>query len=494
VIPDSLTQFLVRWLLTPLIFLVVVLFGLGWLLPKAWAGLEWLWWRVWLGDSAMGQSVRTLALKDFRLLIREKEADDGAARPLAVLLAIGSRLVESVRLTRKLRRIAKEKEEHNFETSIRSLNEGWRSGMPPFILIEYMQGIRESARTIHDYRDKIRGTCAVTNIMYLLGDLTEGNKLAQANWKEADRIEPKTECQLKWMASYAYFNSTLFLGEFKKAMELMANHWLPHYARLREDEQRKIITTLSDLMTVNPVLSIPRHMILAAAFDGSPIYEPKYWPSPEEYNRLNSEETNNELVWLTHWYEKSKRMCEEEVISLDFSHAYAGFHLTLMYRLPGKLGQSAREDLGKRAREAFDSIGENSPIVSRYAKWGFYGIYQLVSGDTEEALKSFRRAAEYSAVSGNKFADCIFMCCHAVAAQRLNRHLKPEVDYYLAQANLLAKRLGRAFYWDLCEAASSEIDSLRGKPARAKRLEGRSKIGRAGKRILSIFRRDREDD
>lgn len=491
---NPLLQFFVRWLLTPLLFLIVVLFGVGWLVPKIWTGFEWIWWKYWLGGSSMGTSIRTLALRDFRLLIREKETDEGAARPLAVILAIVSRLVEFPRLTRNLSKIAKEKEAHDFEVSIQSLNEGWRSGMPPLILVEYMQGIKKLAEGRSDHRERLKGKCAVANVTYLLGNLTQGNERAKENWRDADSNEPKTECLLKWMASYAYFNSTLFLGEFKKAMELMAGFWSPHYERLREDERERIIEALKDVMTVNPVLSIPRHMILAAAFNGEPIYKPSFWPSLDAYNRLSTEQSNDELVWLTSWYEKAKSMCQGDVISLDFSHAYAGFYFTLLYRTPGKLGEDARADLGSRAKQAFDSIGDNSPIVSRYAKWGFYGIYQLVSGDTQEALRSFRRAAEYSAISGNKFADCIFTCCHAVAAARAYPHLKPEVDYYLVEANLLAKRLGRAFYWDLCEAATCAISLQRGKSARGDRLKARSQMGRAGDRILNIFTRERKDD
>jgi hypothetical protein len=166
------------------------------------------------------------------------------------------------------------------------------------------------------------------------------------------------------------------------------------------------------------------------------------------------------------------------------------FILTLMYINPGRLGHSAKEDLSRRAKEAFESIGDDSPIVSRYAKWGFFGIYHLVTGDSDEALKSLRRASEYSEISGNKFADCIFMCSHAVAAQRVNRDLKPEVDYYLAEANYLARRLGRAFYWDLCQAASAEVSSRRGKPIKAERLDARRRMGRANERILAIFRSD----
>ena len=486
--PESLLSGILRYLIPPVVFLVFIWFGLGWLLPKLWNRLEWVWWRVWLGRTLMGNSIRTLALKDFHLLVREKETDEGAARPLAVVFAIGSRLVEFPRLHRYLRKIKNEKEEYMFKTSIQNLIEGWRSGTPPPVLAEYMKIIQDGADSEGDPRQRLRGRCAVANVKYLLGDLKEGNAMAKENWKYARSQEPEIECEFKWMASYAYFNSTLFLGEFDDAMELMMDHWGPHYARLSVDQQEKLIRMLSGILTLNPVLSIPRHMILAAAFSGSPRFERKFWPSGEEFDHLPSEDRNSELVWLTCWYENAKRMCEGDVISLDFSHAYAGFYLTLLYKAQEHLDRAARQNLSRKAEAAFDSIGENSPLVSRYAKWGFLGIYYLVMGSAEEALKSLRRAAEYSAISGNKFADCIFMCAHAVAAQRVNRYLKPEVDYYLAEASRLAKRLDRVFYSDLCEKASSEVSRSRGNCAKAERLDARSRGGRAGERILSIFR------
>jgi hypothetical protein len=113
--------------------------------------------------------------------------------------------------------------------------------MPAPILKEYMKGIQESVAGINHHKDRVRGRCAVANATYLLGDLAEGNKLAKKNWEYARGHESDTDAELKWMASYAHFNSTLFLGEFEKAMELMADHWLVHYAKLDPVEQEKVL-------------------------------------------------------------------------------------------------------------------------------------------------------------------------------------------------------------------------------------------------------------
>ena len=474
--------------LKPPVFFLVVAFLLGWFLPKLWSGIEWTLWRLLLGGSTSGRTIRDYALRDFRMLIHQREVDEGTVRPLAAVLAVGTRLTELPRLRRDFRRIKLEKEEHMFKAAIQSLTEGWRSGMPPPILGEYMKIIEESSSGVKDVQQRLQGLCAVANVKYLLGDLKEGNALAKRNWDYARKQTAEDDDQLMWMASYAYFNSTLFLGEFEEAMGLMAHHWRRYYAESGPEKKKRIIETLSNVLTLNPVLSIPRHLILAAAFNGSPLFEKEYWPSQPQFELLSPDERKSELTWVRCWYDEAKRICDKELISLDFSHAYAGFFLTLLHHSQEHSAHKLGEDLCKDAENAFDSIGEDSPIVSRYAKWGFYGIYLLVNGKSEEALNCLRRAAEYSAISGNKFADCIFMCCHAVAAQRVERHLKPEVDYYLAESRKLAGAMGRTFYFDLCERAASEVSRLRGKTGKADRHDERSKNGRAGERILSIFR------
>lgn len=474
--------------LKPPVFFLVVAFLLGWFLPKLWSGIEWTLWRLLLGGSTSGRTIRDYALRDFRMLIHQKEVDEGTVRPLAAVFAVGTRLAELPRLRLDLMRIKVEKEEHMFKAAIQNLTEGWRSGMPPPILGEYMKMIKESASGIRDVQQRLQGLCAVANVMYLLGELKEGNALAKRNWDYARKQAAEDDYQLMWMASYAYFNSTLFLGEFEEAMELMARHWSNHYAGWDPEKKKKTIETLSNVLTLNPVLSIPRHLMLAAAFNGSPRLEKQYWPSETMFEQLNPDERRSELKWVECWYDEARRICDSELISLDFSHAYAGFFLTLLNQSQEHSAEKFGKDLCKEAENAFDRIGDDSPIVSRYAKWGFYGIYLLVNANSEEALSCLRKAAEYSAISGNKFADCIFMCCHAVAAQRVERHLKPEVDYYLAESRRLARAMGRTFYFDLCEAAASEVSRLRGKTGRAERHDERSKNGRAGERILSIFR------
>lgn len=468
------------------IYFLIFTFVVGFVLPRCWSGIEWVIWKISLGGSTVGHTLRSYALHDFRLSIREKE-EGGTPRPLAALFALLVRLPKLPGLLRDLRRIRFEKEQDLFGRSIQNLTEGWRSGMPPPILHEYMNNIRALATGVKDVEQRLQGVCAVANVMYLLGDLRKGNDLAKKNWNYAQTQRTENP-ELLWMAAYAYFNSTLFMGEFEHAMRLMADHWGQHYANWKLEKKEKLIEKLKSLLTLNPVLAIPRHMILAAAFNGPFRLEKKYWANEDEFERhLTPAERKSELRWAELWYAEAISICEAELISLDFSHAYAGFFFTLL-RQSEEHSIETSALLAKKAEKAFQNIGEDSPIVSRYAKFGFQGIYHLVNDDSEEALSCLRRAAEYSALSGNKFADCLFMCCHAVAAQRVKSYLKPETDYYLKESRKLAKPMDRTFYFDLCEAAAGAVCRARGEIAKAERHEERSRNGRASPRILSIFR------
>lgn len=479
---------LLERLIPPLVFLLLIWFGLGWLLPRLWSGLEWLGWLALLRRSREARSLREYAIRDFRMLLLKKEHGEGAARPLAVVLAILARVAELPKLQKELRRALREREAYMFKAAIENLNRGWQSGMPATILLDYVDIIEDRASEIPQSRERLQGLCAAANVRYLLGHLVEGNAAARKNWQFARKQEPETECVLKWMASYAFFNSTLFLGQFEDALKMMSSHWQKYYAKLEAENQRRLRAELSGLLTLNPILSIPRHMILAAAFNGNPLYEVDFWPSEEIYEKLQPRERGSEVRWLECWYDEAQRLCEDERISRDFSHCYAGFYYTLLI---GEGEPTANLEIyAARAEEAFSRVVESSPIVSRYAKWGFYGLHHLVRGHYVDALDSLRQAAELSGVSGNRFLDCLFSCGHAVAAVHVQQHLGPEVDYYLEQARSMAGKIGRCFYFDLCEAATAEVYSARGETEEANRRIARSQIGRAGGRILGVFHRE----
>lgn len=162
---------------------LIVVFGLPALLPWMWTKVEWVWWKIWLGRSTAAHIIRAYALKDFRLLIRQREIDGALQRQLAAPLALNARLVEFRRLHRDLKRMKDEKEQQIFEEDIGNLNEGWISSrMPPRILDQYIKRIQRSWRNIKDTRQRMRGRCTVANVKYLRGYLKEARKLAKENW------------------------------------------------------------------------------------------------------------------------------------------------------------------------------------------------------------------------------------------------------------------------------------------------------------------------
>nr|MDQ5826991.1 hypothetical protein [Chloroflexota bacterium] len=287
---------LTGWITSPFAHVVVILLGVEMLTPRAWVATEGVWWRVVLGNSTAGQLLRRKAMKDFILSIDQKVIDSSAPRPLAVLLTILARPFELKRLTGDLRCEKNEMLSEIYESAIEQLNVGWREGKDPRILLGYIKIIEESAGDAAISRlAKLRGRSAVAVVKYALGDLIKANELGAANWDEAGKLESDKESQLKWIASYGFFNSTLFLGDFKKAMRLMADQWSKYYEPLDESDKERLRESLSGHLILNPILAIPRHIILAAAFNEQPFFEQKYWPSRAVYDKLTEKERGCKL-------------------------------------------------------------------------------------------------------------------------------------------------------------------------------------------------------
>jgi hypothetical protein len=485
--------FILKWVVTPFGYVIVVLLGVELLAPRGWVVVEQVWWRLALGNSPASRSLRREMRDDLKLSVERWVIDHSTPRPLAVLLAIFARPFELNRLTHDLRCVKSEMIVETFESAIKQLNAGWREGKAPEILMGYIKTIEESADDpALDDIARFRGKSAVAVVKYALGNLREGNKLGAKNWAEAQRLESDEDSMLKWIASYGYFNSTLFLGEFMKAMRLMADQWSRYYALLDDNDRERLRARLSGYLILNPILAIPRHIILAAAFNERPLFEPKCWPSEAVYNSLAPEERVCKIRWVDAWYEEAKRVCPSEPTSLSFSHAYAGFYFTLLLLESGMPSAYLHD----RINEAFDAIDDSSAIVAQYVKYGFQGVYNLVCGEDEKALEHLSQAATLSAISGNRFADSIFMCSHAVAAARLNResrYLAPDISYYLSKADRLARKINRPFYKKLCYGAKSAVCLLRGERAKAHRYAVWSKHGTTGDRILKIFYRDGQE-
>jgi hypothetical protein len=134
---------------------------------------------------------------------------------------------------------------------------------------------------------------------------------------------------------------------------------------------------------------------------------------------------------------------------------------------------------------------EQPPRVLHRINSGFTGIFKLaLKKDSQGALEDFRKVARYSPFRGSRFitVDFLFMCCHAVAAQRSGPDLKLEADRYLNAAKEAQERIGSSFYIDLYDAACAEIHSLRGNTGQAHRIDARLRGSRVGERFIRIFR------
>ncbi len=452
-----------------------------------------------------------LAEKEFFASINEKEIDNRELRTVAVLKTIRSRWHQRSSLTDEYKRMTTGRSVESFGRALKRLNQGWRSGTPPQILDEHIRVIEDSEHYEKiDKRDRLQGMSSVAMVKYALGDLDYGHQKGKEIWDAADDLKGDDKVDIKWMAAYAYFNLIMFLGHFEKAMTHMVRQWNGYYAALDDAAKERLRLRLADVITLNPVLVIPRHVMLAAAFNDGPVMEERvvkelYWPGKAQYRNyadfahvLGRLET--EIMWLESWYNEAVRICtpehdvespelvETDKISLNFSHAYAGFYLTLL------LGEAETDeqavDLHARINRAFDSIDALSPIVSQYVKYGFSGVYHFACGENRQALRNLRIAAESSAISGNKFAECIFICCHAVAAARLEEDddfLDPEITHYLAKAEELSRNIGGGFYPALYSAARSAVATLRGKEGEAKKYALRISHEEEGKRLLKLF-------
>lgn len=475
---------------SPLWYIIVILLGVELLLPRAWILIEQVWWRLALGASPTGRWLRRHAMKDFELSIEQRVIDGPFPRPLAVLLAIAARPFEVGRLTSNLRAKKAEALVETFQSEIEQLNKLWGEGTPPRILKDYIKDIEESAGDAAiDERLALWGHCTISVLKYALGDIREGNELGRKNWSAARRLESEEESELKWLASYGYFYSTLFMGNPKLAMTLMSDQWSKYYAPLTDGQKESLVRRLSGKLILNPILALPRHIILAAAFNETPNFDRKYWPGGPLYDSLKAGERENPLAWVSAWYEEAERICRPEPTSLNFSHAYTGFYLTLLLFEDGMPSGYLHD----RINEVFNKIDDSAAIVAKYVRYGFSGVYHLVCGENEKALDCLSRAASFSAISGNRFADCIFMCCHAVAAARLSRpsrYLEPDIRYYLTEAEKLSRAINRDFYKKMCDAARAAVCLQRGEKAQAQRYRQRSLQGMTGNRILRIFQDD----
>ena len=478
------------WVYSPIWYLLLIPLACEVMLPRAWAAIEARWWKSKLGNSSLARDLRREAVGEFQLLVEELVKDHGIPHTLAVPWAIVLRFKNRKQNTIKFQTRRAERSPECFESMIDELNRLWRDASHPDVLMAYVRGIENMADDPCIDRDlRLQGKSAVAVVKYALGQLRAGNKLGADNFKVANELESDLESKLKWFASYGFFYSTLFLGQHKKAIKLMSDQWGTHYSSLSPEEAVRLRNLLKGKLILNPILALPRHFILAFALNNEVPFLKQYWPSEEVFNSLSPEDQKSPIKWVESWYSVARIICQDEPISMDFSTTYSAFFLTLLL-LDQDLPASY---LHRRINEAFDTINDSSPIVSRYARFGFNGIYHLVCGENEKAFESLSSAAVFSEISGNRFAEVLFRCAHAVAGSRLNRTnrvLDPQVDYHMKRARTQADEIQSDFYTVLCDAAESAISLQRGHTIRAQRLAQSSRMAGANTRIFRIFDND----
>lgn len=489
----TIVDWLLEWILSTFAYVIVILVGVEILTPRVWNLIESVWWRIKLGNSSLGRELRLIAKEDFKHMLDHKVKELSTPRSLAVLLTIPERLVQLKRLNVTLKRRHAEMCAERFESMIEELNRLWRNGSNPPYLQDYVKEIETSAcyKGI-DAELRLWGLSVISVIKYALGFVPDGHRLGRDNWRYAQQLESVRDSEQKWLASYGYFFSTLFLGRCKHAIDLMSGQWSAYYAPLDHEESVRLRKRLSGKLILNPILAIPRHMFLAFALADIMPRERHHWPTAKAFDNAWLEDPHLKLRWFESWYNVAQDICPIEPLSMSFTRSYSGFFLTLLL-----LESNTRSSiLHERIKEVFGNGEESGAIVAKYGRFGFSGVYHLVCGNNERALDDLNNAASFSAISGNRFADCIFLCALAVAAARLNRsnrYLTPQINRHLTNARRIADTIKSDLFTRLCDAAESAVCLHRGEKIRALQFAERSRAGRPDSRVLKIFDDDALD-
>jgi hypothetical protein len=345
----------------------------------------------------------------------------------------------------------------------------------------HLRRLEEAERSASISEDSIlRARFLRAVVKYALGDLLGGYDLGEKNWSEALKRESENESELKWLASYARLNTMMFMGMSPEALREMTKQWSVYFALLDEEGQQRLIARLRDQLILNPVFSLARHVILAAAFAELNHFPAKSWPNELAFR---NHQPDDYVGFIDSWYELATRLSSDEIISLDLCHAYAGF----AYCLVLEEERARQEELHGKIKRAFDSISE-ATIPSRYVKYGFTGLYKLACGQNQQARDSLQQAEAYAGLSGNRFVDFLFKSSFAVASARLaSSDLDTEIDYYLGEVKSLKKSIGGHFYPELACGVEATVCALQGYKTDADVLRLKSYQGRVGRRLLRLF-------
>lgn len=443
------------------LFLLYVL--VGWAGSALYLQVEAAAIRLLFGRSVLGARLRDLARQDFLLLVDALESELRVTRPFAVVLAVPRRMWDAAQVYRQLRNLRKQVQSDLYDRLLRHVREGWRNGLPSAVLLDYVQIL--SALEPPDPTKGLTARVLVANVTYLLGDLLEGRRQAEIVMEMGQRFDAAADGLpvFRWLASYAATNTELFLGDFAGAARSLGQLWQEHYLRLegRRDELRAEIRRTGT--TLDPIASVPRHIILASALYGQPLVEPATWPDQDHDYGTDHD------AWLARWYALGLKLCVGEDISRDFTHGYVGLYHML-----------ARDGRDEEAKTALANIPDNAALVSLYVKNGALGILALKKGDFEEALRHFRRADASSRMSGNRFLEGILLPAYAAAVILVDRTLEPELRRILRRAEVRGRLARSALYDSLLLAAKALRADADGRPKTAEILWRRAERANQG--------------
>ena len=473
----------------------VVLFG--WIFPGVYLALEDALFRLMLGPELIRTRLRRIAREDYTLLVKQYEDDRGVTRYFARTVAVFDRITQLYRLLRELRDLMRAKRGDLYRGLIMRMRYAWLDGLQTSVILDQMNILKRLPPVTKDDLD-LEASTMIANLTYLLGDLRNGRQLAEENMMRARERDGNAIPRNQWRAAYAYCNSQLFLGDFDEAATDLGQRWKYDYEKLNHDFRNQLHQEFRVLL-LDPIASVPRHMILAAAFKGQAIrtddtrqtlYEvPKGLP-PEEQ-------------WIQGWYTAGIDLCERSEegkpedektkIGLHFTHAYMA-----LYRAAVPGGAANDEVL-----KILEQIPPTAKIVALYAKHAVRGIYYfsisspMEPGDAnlKSALSDLRAADAYSRMSGNRFLEGVLLPVYAAATARSGIYAHPETIRILERAQKHAHLARSPFYHALIAAACATLAYAEGDRAEFARLRRRAE--NYGKEMpygfVRIFRLDAHD-
>ncbi len=316
----------------------------------------------------------------------------------------------------------------------RSLGEeaasGWREGRP-----DILEQLKELTHKSGDFLSDI----VIANISYLSGQLLKGQELAEVNHNKAgNRVR-------KWLASYAYHNTRIFLGDFADAARDLAQFWRENYQELSVAERAKLFEDNSFRgSTLHPIVSVPRHILLASALAGRSL---------RAECPVSADDDFDEQGWATGWYQQADELGRSQTEhDLGISRSFAYAYMALYYILVEQSDSDARRELSK----VWDS-----PPVSEYVKYGVKGLLALRDGKWGLAIEHLERSRSQSGSYG--FINPILLPAEATAkVMNSTRGSMDSEISSLEESVVLPVRLQGALHQSLNSAAHAVISARQG--------------------------------